>query len=138
MPSWWSALTSPPKGNRPPPRKVLWTRAIPIFIVMMAVLFGAQYELAPRFPGNFLFANGSLGLALIAGLVGAIAIGRFGMEQQPKKRADNRGPGMSKTQRRKLERAARLAAQPQEPEEPEPVMTVRASTVRPRHRRRRH
>ena len=105
----------------PPRKRIVWQRAVPIFVLMMAALFVAQYQIAPRFPGNPLLGTGSLGLSLIAGLAGAILIAAFGTEEPPK---PVQGPGMSKTQRRKLERARALAAESEPEQQPGPAAWV--------------
>jgi hypothetical protein len=97
-------VLAPPPDPKRPQRRVIWNRAIPIFALMMALLFAAQYELAPRFPNNPIFGQGSIGLSLIAGLIGAVAIAKFATETPVR---STTGPNLSKTQRRRQERAQR-------------------------------
>ena len=119
-----------------PRRQIIWLRAAPIFLAMMLALFGSQYFLLPRFPDNPIMANGGLGLSLIAGIVGAFLISRFAtVDPQAKRPAP--GPGMSKTQRRKLERAERLKNEPEASRETgEPVIADVPSRPKTRRRRR--
>jgi len=128
-PRWLATVgkvLAPAPNSKQPQRRVMWNRAIPIFVLMMALLFVAQYQVAPRFPGNPIFGQGSLGLSLIAGLVGAIGIAKFATETPVRPVS---GPNMSKSQRRKLERAQLAPKQAEQ----EPVAT--RSTVRPTRRR---
>jgi len=129
LPSWLRL----PESSKAPRRQIIWLRAAPIFIAMMAVLFGAQAYLVPRYPNNIILSNGGLGLSLIAGLLGAFLISRFATTDPNPRRRRPSGPGMSKTQRRKLERAERVKELDASDETGEPVMAA----SRPRNRRRR-
>ena len=137
-PRWLSNVgkaLAPAPNPKQPQRRVIWNRAIPIFVLMMALLFAAQYEVAPRFPGNPILGQGSLGLSLIAGLIGAIAIAKFATETPVRSTV---GPNMSKTQRRKLERAQQAATAPApEPEPADTVTRARPARAQTRSRRRR-
>lgn len=122
--------SAPQPARKPASRRkqIVWLRAVPIFVIMMGALFAAQYLLAPRFPGNLLFGNGSLGLSLIAGLIGAFLISRFATVEPPPP-----PPTPSKSQQRKLARAERLSTSA-ETEEP---VAVGSSNGTGRKRRRR-
>jgi hypothetical protein len=123
---------APPRRTPPPRRKVLWLRAAPIFVGMMALLFAGQYFLLPmrQLQGSFLTANGGLALSIIAGIVGAFAISRFATVTPP--------PPPSKSQQRKLAAAARSknGSEADEDEEEE-LAPARAKPANRRRRRRR-
>jgi hypothetical protein len=124
---------APPRRTPPPRRKIVWLRAAPIFIAMMALLFGGQ-ELMRRYPemqGSPLGWQNGLGLSLVAGIIGAFAISRWATITPP--------PPPSKTQQRKLaSAAARGKGQPvEEDEEPETVPARLRQAGQRRKRRRR-
>ena len=123
---------APPRRTPPPRRKVLWLRAAPIFIGMMALLFAGQYFLLPmpQLQGSFLTANGGLALSIVAGIVGAFAISRFATVTPP--------PPPSKSQQRKLAAASARAKNGSEADEDEEeAAPVRAKPANRRRRRRR-
>lgn len=118
-------------ARRPPARRkvIVWPIFIAIFLAMMGALFAAQLYLPRYFPGNPLFANGSLGLSIIFGIVGAFCISRFGMRVPPPP-----PPAPSKSQQRRMAAAARTQEAPA-PETDKPIPEV--ASVGPRSRRRR-
>jgi hypothetical protein len=136
--SWPKFPTPPDDPKRAPRREIIWPRAIPLCAAMLVGLLAVEQFISPNFVGNPLIGPGSIGLSLIFGLGGALLIARFGTREPVK---PVKGPGMSKTQRRKLERARQLAEQPdveeEEADEPAVAATSRAGAARPRNRRRR-
>jgi len=118
-----------PRRTPPPRKKIVWLRAAPIFVGMMALLFLGQYYLIPNFPGNPITANGGLGLSLIAGILGAFLISRWATVTPP--------PPPSKSQQRKQAAAARAKERDEDEEEEEPVAAAPVRTTARRRRRRR-
>ncbi len=110
----------------PPRRKILWLRAGPIFIAMMAGLLLTQLYVSPQFVGNPIIGPGSIGPSIITGLLGALLIARFATLQPP--------PPPSKTQQRKQAAAAARAKRPkddaEETAEPLPTPASRRRTRR--------
>src|SRR5712692_2920188 len=120
--------SAPTRRSSAPRKRIIWKRAAPVFVGMMAALFLAQTYLLPRYPDTPITANGGLGLSLIAGILGAFLISRFATVSPP--------PPPSKTQQRKLASAARRPSdESEEEEEEEATVPTRASAAR---RRRRH
>jgi hypothetical protein len=118
---------APPRRTPQPRRRILWMRAVPVFVGMMVALFLAQYFLLPRFPNTPLTANGGLGLSLIAGIVGAFLISRFATVTPP--------PPPSKSQQRKM--AAGDRTRPEAGDDGEEPVAVGARPSGQRRRRRR-
>ncbi|HLG74656.1 MAG TPA: hypothetical protein VK009_29910 [Chloroflexota bacterium] len=130
---------APPRRRTPPPRKqIVWKRAAPIFIGMMALLFLSQLYLSPMFPGNPIFGSpstsggfGGIGFSLVAGLLGAFLISRYATTMPP--------PPPSKTQQRKQAAAASRSKKEaaEEDEEGDEVAAAPARAPAARRRRRR-
>ncbi|MGH2363794.1 MAG: hypothetical protein ACRDHX_03975 [Chloroflexota bacterium] len=111
-----------PRRSPPPRRVILWQRAIPIFILMLAALY-----LADSLLQRFYHQTPSIVVSLVAGIVGAFLISRFATKAPP--------TPPSKSQQR---RAAATKRSPEpELEEPLPVLpAARANSSRARRRRR--
>lgn len=110
----------------PPPRKkIVWLRAAPIFVAMMAVLFFGQQVVLTRYPTSPLATGNGLVLSLLTGLVGAFLISRYATVEPP--------APPSKTQQRKLARGTDASEDGEGEEEAAPV---RRQPARKRRRRR--
>ncbi|MDE3074134.1 MAG: hypothetical protein KGJ86_01780 [Chloroflexota bacterium] len=99
-----------PRRTPPPRRTILWNRAIPIFIGMMALLYFADFALQ-----NYAHQSPSIWSSLVAGLVGAFLISRYATAPAP--------TPPSKSQQRKAAAAQQRsrAPKPQAADEKEAV-----------------
>lgn len=111
----------------PPPRKkIVWLRAAPIFVAMMAVLFFGQQVVLTRYPTSPLATGNGLVLSLLTGLVGAFLISRYATVEPP--------APPSKTQQRKMARSSDASGD--DDDEEETSAPVRTASARRRRRRR--
>ena len=136
-----------PRRSPSPRKKIIWRRAAPVFIGMMALLIFMQQLVLPEgtiarqltgspwsemvawLQSSPLAGGGGFGLSLIAGVLGAFLISRYATVTPP--------PPPSKTQQRKLAAAAaHTDADDEEEEEEEADVPARTSSRRRRRRRR--
>ena len=122
------ARTAPRRRMPPPRRKIVWLRAVPIFVLMMGALLLGQTVLRDH-PDSPLNAGGGIGLSLLTGLVGAFLISRFATVEPP--------PPPSKSQQRRVAAAARAKDAGEDSEVEEEAAPIRARAAAGRRRRRR-